>query len=334
MKYLGALIAVSDIGNSRRFYCDVLGLKVVEDFGANVTLEGGIFLQTLDTWKTFIHTDQILLPNHAGELYFEEEDIEGFCDRLASLDVRYVHPLFEHRWGQRVVRFYDPDGHVIEVGERIDVVVRRFFEGSLSAAETAARMDVPIGMVLSYLGDGALRLVKANRGDFIGVRDAYLEIIDHSPNLKQYARWEYGKHPTDEGLMKFIDDGNLFLLTDGAGIAGVAAITPGQGEDYRQVQWRVDAKDHEVMTLHLFGILPRYQGAGVGRTMMRRALDMAAEGGMKAFRLDTLASNVPAQRFYESLGFVFCGRQHWYAENTGWIDFYLFEQAIRGGKTE
>ena len=89
MKYNGVLIAVSDMENSRRFYSDVLGLKVVEDFGANVTLEGGIFLQTLDTWKTFIQSDQIVLPNHAGELYFEEEDIEGFCGRLASIDVRY-----------------------------------------------------------------------------------------------------------------------------------------------------------------------------------------------------------------------------------------------------
>ena len=272
MKYNGVLIAVSDMENSRRFYSDVLGLKVVEDFGANVTLEGGIFLQTLDTWRTFIQSDQVVLPNHAGELYFEEEDIEGFCDRIASLDICYVHPLFEHRWGQRVVRFYDPDGHVIEVGERLDVVIRRFIEAGLSVAETAERMDIPIGMVLSALGDGALRLVKA-------------------------------------------------------------AITPGQGEDYRQVQWQVDAQDREVMTLHLLGILPRYQGAGVGRAMMRKALDMAAEGGMKAFRLDTLASNTPAQRFYESLGFVFCGKQHWYAENTGWTDFYLYEQEIRGGKT-
>ena len=41
MKYNGVLIAVSDMENSRRFYSDVLGLKVVEDFGANVTLEGG-----------------------------------------------------------------------------------------------------------------------------------------------------------------------------------------------------------------------------------------------------------------------------------------------------
>lgn len=184
MKYNGVLIAVSDMENSRRFYRDVLGLKAVEDFGANVTLEGGIFLQTLDTWKTFIQSDQVVLPNHAGELYFEEEDIEGFCSRLASLDVRYVHPLFEHRWGQRVVRFYDPDGHVIEVGERLDVVIRRFFEAGLSVAETAERMDIPIGMVLSALGDGALRLVKANMGDFIKVRDAYLDIIEHTNSVQ------------------------------------------------------------------------------------------------------------------------------------------------------
>lgn len=334
MKYNGVLIAVSDMENSRRFYRDVLGLKAVEDFGANVTLEGGIFLQTFDTWKTFIQSDQVILPNHAGELYFKEEDIEGFCSRLASLDVRYVHPLFEHRWGQRVVRFYDPDGHVIEVGERLDVVIRRFFEAGLSVAETAERMDIPIGMVLSALGDGALRLVKANMGDFIKVRDAYLDIIEHSPNLKQYARWEYGKHPTDDAMIRFISAGNMYILMDSAEIAGVAAITPGQDEDYRQVQWRVEVQDHEVMTLHLLGILPRYQGAGVGRAMMRKALGMAAEGGMKAFRLDTLASNIPAQRFYESLGFVFCGKQHWYAENTGWTDFYLYEQEIRGGKTE
>ena len=130
---------------------DVMGLKVVRDFGENVTLEGGIFLQTLDTWKTFVQTDRVILPNDAGELYFEEEDIEGFCSRLTTLDVHYVHPLFEHRWGQRVVRFYDPDGHIIEVGERMDVVVRRFIKCGLSAAETAARMDIPISMVITML---------------------------------------------------------------------------------------------------------------------------------------------------------------------------------------
>ena len=90
MKYVCALIAVSDMENSKRFYRDTLGLDVVEDFGANVTLEGGIALQTLDSWKKFIQMDNVVLPSNSGELYFEEDDLDGFCARLKTRDIRYV----------------------------------------------------------------------------------------------------------------------------------------------------------------------------------------------------------------------------------------------------
>lgn len=68
-------------------------------------------------------TDDVALPNNAGELYFEEDDMETFCNHLQTFDIHYVHELFEHRWGQRVVRFYDPDKHMIKVGETLDAVV-------------------------------------------------------------------------------------------------------------------------------------------------------------------------------------------------------------------
>ena len=55
MKYTSTLIAVKDIERSKRLYYDVLGLDVISDFGANVTLTGGIALQTIDTWIDFIH---------------------------------------------------------------------------------------------------------------------------------------------------------------------------------------------------------------------------------------------------------------------------------------
>jgi len=151
MEYKSTLIAVSDMEKSKQFYRDVLGLAVVADFGANVTLEGGLVLQTMDTWTSFIGRE-LTLPNHAGELYFEEEDMDAFCGHLQSFDIRYVHELYEHRWGQRVIRFYDPDGHVIEVGERLETVVLRFMEQGLSAEQTATRMDVPPDFVRSCLG--------------------------------------------------------------------------------------------------------------------------------------------------------------------------------------
>lgn len=151
MKFRSTLIAVKDIEISKQFYHDVLGLNVVADFGANVTLDGGVVLQTLDTWKSFIRRDHVYLPNHAGELYFEEDNMDAFYSHLKTFDICYVHELLEHRWGQRVIRFYDPDKHIIEVGERLDAVVLRFIEQGLSAEETAVRMDIPLDFVQSYL---------------------------------------------------------------------------------------------------------------------------------------------------------------------------------------
>ena len=151
MKYTSTLIAVSDMEKSRQFYHDVLGMNVVADFGANVTLDGGLVLQTLDTWTSFIRTDKVVLPNNAGELYFEEEDMDAFCEHLKRFDICYVHPMFEHRWGQRVVRFYDPDRHIIEVGEKLDAVILRFMEQGLSAEETAIRMDIAVDYVTACL---------------------------------------------------------------------------------------------------------------------------------------------------------------------------------------
>lgn len=153
MKYTSTLISVANMEISKRFYQDVMGMKVTADFGDNVTLDDSVVLQTLDTWKSFIKAETVILPNNAGELYFVEDNIEAFCDHLNAFEISYVHKLFEHPWGQRVVRFYDPDKHIIEVGERIEAVVLRFIEQGLSAKETAIRMDIPISFVHSCLDD-------------------------------------------------------------------------------------------------------------------------------------------------------------------------------------
>ncbi|HNX29066.1 MAG TPA: VOC family protein [Syntrophomonadaceae bacterium] len=156
MKYTCTLIAVKDMEKAKQFYHDVLGLDVVADFGANVALTGGIFLQTVESWKGFIFKpdEEIIFGNNACELYFEEDDIETFAAKLNSMKgIEYVHPLFEHSWGQRVVRFYDPDKHMIEVGENIRIVIQRFIDTGLSIEETAVRMDVAVDYVKSRLDE-------------------------------------------------------------------------------------------------------------------------------------------------------------------------------------
>ena len=154
MKFKNPMLIVTDIDRSVVFYRKVFGLRVIMDFGANKTLTGGLALQTLETWKNFINKDtsDIIIKNNACELYFEEDDMDKFIKKLDTLEnIEYVHRLFEHRWGQRVVRFYDLDKHIIEVGENMVNVVKRFFKQGLSEDEIATRMDVPIDYIKSCL---------------------------------------------------------------------------------------------------------------------------------------------------------------------------------------
>lgn len=151
MEFTATLLSVSDMERSKQFYHEVLGLRVTADYGANISLEGGLSLQTQDSWQEFLHTDDVRLPNNACEIYFQEDRIEEFAARLKAFPIRYVHPLFEHGWGQRVVRFYDPDGHIIEVGESLNAVARRFSAAGLSAKEIAARMDISLDEAVAFL---------------------------------------------------------------------------------------------------------------------------------------------------------------------------------------
>ena len=147
MKFMNPLLAVSDMERSVSFYKTVLGLDKIADFGANVTLTGGVALQTQETWAQFIETDALRWNGKVSELYFEEDDFDTFAERLRGQDIRYVHPVKEHAWGQRVVRFFDPDGHIIEVGENIKTVCRRFLDSGMSPEQVAERMDVPLKFV-------------------------------------------------------------------------------------------------------------------------------------------------------------------------------------------
>ena len=147
MKIKNTMLVVTDIDKSVEFYKKVLGLRVIMDFGANKTLTGGLALQTLDTWREFIGTDDISFGNNSSEIYFEEDNFDKFAERLQKLDVDYVHPVKEHSWGQRVVRIYDPDKHIIEIGENIKSVCRRFLDSGMTVEQVAERMDVPVKFV-------------------------------------------------------------------------------------------------------------------------------------------------------------------------------------------
>lgn len=116
MKLKNVLIVVKDIEKSKRFYKDLFGLDLVLDNGGNMILTEGLVLQDEKIWEKFLGKD-IIPKNNSCELYFEEQNIESFIEKLESLypDIQYVNRLMTLSWGQKVVRFYDLDGNLIEV---------------------------------------------------------------------------------------------------------------------------------------------------------------------------------------------------------------------------
>lgn len=116
MKLRNVLIVVKDIEKSKKFYYDLFGLDTILDNDGNVILTEGLVLQDEKIWKSFLEKE-VIPENNASELYFEESDIEAFVEKLEKLypDIKYVNQLMTYSWGQKVVRFYDLDGNLIEV---------------------------------------------------------------------------------------------------------------------------------------------------------------------------------------------------------------------------
>ena len=117
MKLKNVLIVVKDIEKSRKFYHDLFGIDLALDNDGNMILTEGLVLQDEKIWKSFLDRD-IVPKSNSCELYFEEQDIESFIEKLKRLypSIEYVNRLMTHSWGQRVIRFYDLDGNLIEVG--------------------------------------------------------------------------------------------------------------------------------------------------------------------------------------------------------------------------
>ena len=116
MKLKNFLIIVKNIEKAKQFYHDLFGMNVILDSDGNAILTDGLVLQEEKVWKDVLGKD-VVSESNSCELYFEEKDIESFVEKLEHLypSIQYVTPLMEYEWGQKVVRFYDLDGNLIEV---------------------------------------------------------------------------------------------------------------------------------------------------------------------------------------------------------------------------
>lgn len=148
MKLKNILLVVKNVEESKRFYKELFGLEVVADFGENVILTEGLVLQEKALWERYIGK-KVRTGGHAAELYFEENNLDSFLQKLekCSFNIEYVHQCMERDWGQRVVRIYDLDRHIIEIGEAMEYVARRYLKQGMTVGQVAKKTKLPLQMI-------------------------------------------------------------------------------------------------------------------------------------------------------------------------------------------
>jgi catechol 2,3-dioxygenase-like lactoylglutathione lyase family enzyme len=151
MKFICSLVTVNDINRSRNFYETILNQKVKFDFGQNVTFHGDFAIHEKSHFKTLIDNSEIKTNCNNFELYFEFNDLEQIVERLTAFGVIFIHNIREQPWRQKVVRFYDPDGHIIEIGETLEHLSYRLFKDGLTINEIVAITNMSDAFVKSSI---------------------------------------------------------------------------------------------------------------------------------------------------------------------------------------
>lgn len=150
MKYQGCLLAVRDMSASKHFYKEVLHQNLVMDMGEHAAFEG-FSLQQGYAELIGMASDSVKEESHNFQLYFEVENLdEVYAEMKAIAGLQWVHEIREYPWGQRDIRVYDPDMHIVEIAEDMNEVIKRFFRQGMAAEEVAARTMYPIEVVKQY----------------------------------------------------------------------------------------------------------------------------------------------------------------------------------------
>jgi catechol 2,3-dioxygenase-like lactoylglutathione lyase family enzyme len=122
---IGAAAYVRDLAASRRFYEGLLGLEVKRVMQRAERDIAIAYAQGLSIWQIDDACDMIFgpgspRPERLGctnwEFSFETAGVDLLATRLEAAGVRFAQTLRTLPWGQRAIRVYDPDGHIIDIG--------------------------------------------------------------------------------------------------------------------------------------------------------------------------------------------------------------------------
>jgi len=153
LRFHSLVIFVKDLEKSKKFYTEVLGQEIEYDFGNNVGLKNGISFWKIMPDHVISHSGKHsrIKATKAFEIYFETEDLESVQEIIVKHKLNILHDLMEEPWGQRTIRFYDPDNNLIEIGETLPKFVTRMASSGMKPEEISAKTTIPVEIVRALL---------------------------------------------------------------------------------------------------------------------------------------------------------------------------------------
>jgi len=148
LKNCSSVLFVKDIATSKKFYNVLLGLPIDLDFGKNVIFKSGFAIWEIQNNHIIPASLGLEKTNDPSfnrfELYFETEKLNELAEVLKRKNVRFLHEIHEEPWGQQTIRFFDPDNHLIEIGESMRQFIRRFYDQGMTIEQVSKRTSVPV----------------------------------------------------------------------------------------------------------------------------------------------------------------------------------------------
>lgn len=165
----------------------------------------------------------------------------------------------------------------------------------------------------------------ATLADFDAAWQLYADVCEQMPSDAYGPGWTLGVYPGRDDVHGHIEAGHLHLgFLDGR-LAGAFALVPHEDQEYEKVAWPSGATGNEVAVIHLLCAHPASRGRGVGRSLVEEAVRISGKLGKRAIHLDVYLGNLAASRIYLDAGFTFIGTEEIYYEDTGTMEFELYE---------
>ena len=183
------------------------------------------------------------------------------------------------------------------------------------------------GDVIIFRGN-YMYISKVTPEEYDSVRLFYHSMIDAMEGTTYHPKWQKDIYPAPEELRRAIDAGEMYVGRMNGRLAAAMALNQRCNPEYKDVAWPEPLEQAEFMVIHMLGVHRDFAGQGLGKEMVRFAISRARASKMKAIRLDVLKGNVPAEKLYSGLGFKYVDTVELFYEDTGRVDFELYELLV------